>query len=806
MPRHSCVSGSRGLSAAVAVLIAIGAQETPAVMAQPAEAKPLEVQNHNQSGQAPAVPAGAADFVLIRADRQSYDRQLGRALASGNVEVVLRGWRLWADRLEYAEASRSVRASGRVRLQRGDQYLQASSLRYSDWEGSGELLDVYGVIDRDTLPAAVRAGSGNNQAPEAEEAAPAFACPPLVADPNQRSALHLLPPGRRPVPTISAPPGCPGADPAMAERPLRDRLDAVALGPGPTPSPAPPADSPTTPAASTSIRNVAFQQSLNTSIKLDLAAVIDTADTENNTPAGGRYRPSKGPRGSITRIRFQSSRLTMQGDRWTAAEVAFTNDPFTPANSWTIARQVSAVLDRPSGVTRINARSTRIVLDQRLSVPALTSTTIGEDEIPLVIDADKQDRDGVYLGYNLPPIRFGQKGLLKLQPQVMVQRILDGKTSSYIAPGKGLGSPTIEQSIKAGDAFGLDALLDVPFAGLQLNADLSISTFNPDNFASGTRSIASLSRPLGLSWAPSATASLFGGYRERIYNGSLGLQNLIWSYGGRLSGNSTIPLAGKPRPQISATEGAQLPQPVAPTLQHQKTPYFQPLEISWVAQSGNYQANLFDSEQLTTLWRTNLNLQAATSLRLWEGNQRYSGEGIEGLRFSAIPVVPSFGLDMGISGTLSYYDNGSDQNTLSLWGGPSLTLGQFEKPWFDYTRLAVAVGGTLRSGLSPFGFDRAVDLRTISFNAAQQIYGPLVVEGGASFNIDPDSEFYGDASYSYIEVKLQRRSYEIGVYYSPYDGIGGIRLKLNDFNFTGTGSPFVPRPTGNRTAGPLSRR
>jgi hypothetical protein len=86
-----------------------------------------------------------------------------------------------------------------------------------------------------------------------------------------------------------------------------------------------------------------------------------------------------------------------------------------------------------------------------------------------------------------------------------------------------------------------------------------------------------------------------------------------------------------------------------------------------------------------------------------------------------------------------------------------------------------------------------------------------VVEGGATFNIDPDSEFYGDASYSYIEVKLQRRSYEIGVYYSPYDGIGGIRLKLNDFNFTGTGSPFVPRPAGphpasTREAGPLSRR
>ena len=45
-----------------------------------------------------------------------------------------------------------------------------------------------------------------------------------------------------------------------------------------------------------------------------------------------------------------------------------------------------------------------------------------------------------------------------------------------------------------------------------------------------------------------------------------------------------------------------------------------------------------------------------------------------------------------------------------------------------------------------------------------------------------------------MEVKLQRRSYELGVYYSPYDGIGGIRIKLNDFNFNGNGTPFVPKP------------
>jgi hypothetical protein len=75
-------------------------------------------------------------------------------------------------------------------------------------------------------------------------------------------------------------------------------------------------------------------------------------------------------------------------------------------------------------------------------------------------------------------------------------------------------------------------------------------------------------------------------------------------------------------------------------------------------------------------------------------------------------------------------------------------------------------------------------------------------------NIDTNSRFYGDVSYSYLELKLQQRSYELGVYYSPYDKIGGIRIRLNDFSFRGGGTPFVPRPTKPNLdpSSPLSQR
>jgi hypothetical protein len=157
-----------------------------------------------------------------------------------------------------------------------------------------------------------------------------------------------------------------------------------------------------------------------------------------------------------------------------------------------------------------------------------------------------------------------------------------------------------------------------------------------------------------------------------------------------------------------------------------------------------------------------------------------------------------------VLGTVAYYGNGSNQNTITLSGGPTLTLGHFIKPYLDYTELTITGGGTLRQGASPFSFDRAVDLGTLGIGLTQQIAGPLVFSGGVGLNVDPNSENYGEVTNSYIEFRWQRRAYEIGIYYSPYDGLGGVRVKLNDFNFNGPGLPFVPysTPGGVPAAGP----
>ncbi|MEI8250091.1 MAG: DUF3769 domain-containing protein, partial [Synechococcus sp. ELA057] len=118
----------------------------------------------------------------LRADSQRYDAELHRFIASGNVSALLAGGRLLADRIEIDTESRTVYAYGSIRLQRGQQYLQASRLRYSLIEGQGELQDAYGVLDLDGTQR-----DFDPTQPPSQPLTPAepVTCPPLLPAPPQ---------------------------------------------------------------------------------------------------------------------------------------------------------------------------------------------------------------------------------------------------------------------------------------------------------------------------------------------------------------------------------------------------------------------------------------------------------------------------------------------------------------------------------------------------------------------------------------------------------------------------------------------
>jgi hypothetical protein len=935
----------------------------------------------------PGLPAPVPLELELISNQQEYDAQLERYVSTGNVTANLAGGRLQADRIEVDPATRTLFARGSVRFQRGQQFFQASRLRYSLLEGIGEMEDVYGVLDLDgsaqdlnlemppstPLPPAedlsctpplpplpewqpypwsitgwggkmytanfgdtftfqgeyrpeVLGGVGiqrrvidagplsfeidanvlghraarqpggpfNQSVPFADSPAQTFVegtlgfgarlwLQPwlnlyfqegvsLLSEPSnwekternkyatllnylafeveglvtpewsvvgrihhrsgafgtysgvrEGSNAYLLgvrhrfgtAPERRPPPLLPPAEGCAGALPP--ERypldGLASRLESVAMGPEQLPGPPPPPPGgrvegePSQPQRpryeggsvwsrarqaeqarqaaiarlNQRVRDVSFQQTLTAERRFGVPEQLQ--NNGENQPSNnlndkeldyGQVRPTqlqladdkknkKLLEGTITRWRIQASRLTFTPATFSGERVAFSNDPFTPAQSWMDSEDVVGTL-QANGDTVIQAKRNEVVLEDRLRIPARRRTVITkkeEVENPWVFGVDREDRDGVFLGYNTR-MRLGERGSLTLQPQLLVERAIDGTSNSYPYPWQSAGAKAVQQPATAADDFGLQARLNTPFLGFDAQARLDVSTFNPDNIANGTRSLGELKRNLQLPWLGSTELRLFGAYRFRTWNGTLGEQDVYSAFGGFLEKEGALPNWGR----LSSN-------------------------YLWRVGLGNYQSNAFNSTNLAELWRANAIGSLNVSLRLWTGKPA-PPTAVEGFANTPQPVVPGLTLNANLQGTLAYYGDGTNQNTLSLSGGPTLTLGHFTKPFLDYTQLTITGGGTLRQGQSPFSFDRAFDLGTMGIGLTQQIAGPLLLSGGVGVNVDPNSTNFGEVLQSYLELRWQRRSFDVGVFFSPYDGLGGVRVRLHDFNFKGPGLPFVP--------------
>ena len=478
--------------------------------------------------------------------------------------------------------------------------------------------------------------------------------------------------------------------------------------------------------------------------------------------------------GGISRWRFQARHIRLSATGWSATRAGLSNDPYTPAQSWLEAVGVQVLFTR-KGDALVTAQSSRILLEDRLPIPGRLRQRIKRNRIesPVIAGYDVVDRDGVFIGFDAKPITIAKSGNLRLQPQFMLQRTIDGATNSYPLPGSPPGSPGVLQPVQTGDQFGLLARWSDNRWGFYSRATVDISTLNPQNFSNGTRSWGDIARNVTLPLLGETTAKLFGAYRYRTWNGSLGEQDVYSAYGLSLEDQGNLPKWGA----VNNT-------------------------FFWRLGLGNYQACSTNcptnSSTATTVipnlaqfWRGNAIASLTSSFPLWSG-KALPLTADQALQNSPVPIIPGLRFDTNITGTLAYYSDSQYQNTLAFSAGPILTLGHFNKPFLDYTQFAVTGGITLRSGISPLSFDRAVDLGTLNFGLTQQIAGPMLLSVGYGVNVDGASGNYGETTGSYVELRWQRRSYDIGIYYSPYEQLGGIRVRLNDFNYKGNGVPFVP--------------
>jgi Protein of unknown function (DUF3769)/LptA/(LptD N-terminal domain) LPS transport protein len=453
------------------------------------------------------------------------------------------------------------------------------------------------------------------------------------------------------------------------------------------------------------------------------------------------------PKGSVTRLRFQADKVDFTGDRVTAEKVRITNDPFSPPELQFRAERAE-FKTRSAEEDEITTSNARITIENGLDLPLpfvgdrIVLNKLGKDPNPFNIGIDADERGGIFIESSLYPIDTPQLRW-SVTPQYFIQQAI-----TQFKP--------IDSS-----SFGVKSNLAANLGpATTLNASAAVAGINLDRVGERLRAKVDVNQQLDLF---GANHTLIGNlsYRDRVYNGSLGYQDIQSNIGGLLV-SPTIPL-GQTGVNLNYQLGAQVV--TARTDRPQ------------LLAAGR-------ANDLVTLNRYQGSFDLNRSFRLWEG-KGLDPSNREAYNYSPIPVVPYLQLNTGLRGTWNGYSSGDKQSTVGYNVSIQGQLGNFSRSSFDYTGFNLGYSEQFLSDSSPFLFDRVIDNRILTAGLSQHITGPLRAGIQTSINIDNGQQVSTDY---YLEYS--RRTYNIILRYNPALQIGSIGFRLNDFDWDGIAPEF----------------
>lgn len=354
---------------------------------------------------------------------------------------------------------------------------------------------------------------------------------------------------------------------------------------------------------------------------------------------------------------------------------------------------------------------------------------------------DGEDRGGLYIERGFPVIDT-EKTRWTITPQLLIQRA--------VQEGAGDLGALFAVKTKINSVLSPRAVID---------GTGELTSFDLNKLEDNLRARLGLRQTLGTSLPH--VLNLEYSYRDRFYNGTLGFQTVQSSLGGIIL-SPVIPLG---KSGINLTYQGSARYINANT---DRQDLLEPVRENDRISLGRFQASAFLS----------------TGVLLWQGKP-LPPTATEGLRYTANPVVPYLRAIAELRGTSSYYTNGDNQSTLTGTIGLLGQIGHFSRPFLDYTAFNITYSQGLNNGLSPFLFDRSVDNQVLSAGISQQIYGPFRLGFQTSVNLDTGKE----TSTDYI-VEYSRRTYGITLRYNPVLELGGISIRISDFNWGGGTDPF----------------
>ncbi len=483
-------------------------------------------------------------------------------------------------------------------------------------------------------------------------------------------------------------------------------------------------------------------------------------------------------------VRYTARRIYFTPKGWRGEDARFTNDPFDPPEL-EIKTSKAEVINVPGAKTKQQKLVTEpgnLVFDQStaLPLPPFRSTISEQEAFPLTLGYDAIDKGGFFAQYNFIS-EPNETTTLRVSPQLFLQRALgledigNGNSFNNVAQE---ARPREQGSVL--DNFGVEGELNLRHDGGQRTTVFaSLTGLAFQDLTRRIRARAEHQIPVGNS---GDTLNFDYAYRERLFNGILGAQQVSQNVGVNFSSSpKTWGDTGVGFSYQGGVNYIQAPSDraglIGPGPSNQNEASL--VRYQFVANLGK-EFTLYKPPQDTPATR-------------------------EFLRFTPSPITPGLKLFTSVLLNGSLYSNGDSQGVVQARVGIDGTVGQFAKDTLDYTNFNLAYFNGVIGGQSPFFFDRVPGVEGFSAGILQQVYGPIRAGVQFEFNRVPrglcDTVQGARASIGdfceanrWYTLRYDRRTYGISLNYSPVQQAGVLQLRVDDFNWGTAGSPTSNTP------------
>ena len=452
---------------------------------------------------------------------------------------------------------------------------------------------------------------------------------------------------------------------------------------------------------------------------------------------------------------FSTKYIKIDQDKWSSKKAFLTND-LLGTNQIKIQLNQFEVFPSKDKFN-FNSKINYVILEDKITIPFWfgnrTISKKSKEDFSFQnrwnTGYDEFNNDGFFIGRKLNSIELGNKLALNIEPQFLLQRALKGKTKSFVQKNYSINSPKVERNISLSDYFALSSSIQGKINDWDLKITKELYSFDLNEFANAFRTRAELSKEIKL-FNGVFFNRIFGAYRERVWNGSIGESEVYKAYGLQINQANNWKDGSVKRNQ-TITFGL-----------------------------GNYEAEELNSSAFANSYKGSINYQFNQKVPLHE--KRIDSEYIDrSFEYIPKPIRQGFYINSNIAINYSLYEDDKSQQYLGVGIGPEMIIGDYKRKFFDYTHIKIQPFYKFKSGKSIFKFDQVSDKFTMDLNFDQHLVGPLLIETKATINLDKDSNHFGDFINSRIGINFKKRSYSFGVFYQPHNQAGGINFNLNGF-------------------------